>query len=214
MLQPAELDRLSETLVELERTAQDLADYLEPLSASLGLGTECSTSTCNSLKSILDSIAEIPAETADLAAAIGTKNAQRANAASEVGLAWLKKKQDNAETFVETAWDVQPLPLRDLLSGGLSFFGRFRGSYRQASKVLATLIKVPLPKGARNRIALVDRLAEVERARTELSAEDTSMMALLPLYWRGPKTDFELLHSVSSSLCALAAIPFRRISKV
>ena len=100
------------------------------------------------------------------------------------------------------------IPLRPALATGLSFFGKFKSSYRQASKVLATLINGPLPPSVQKRIALVDPLIAVEKAYQQLKDQDAEMGSILPSYWRGPKTDFALLQCVSSAFLQLASQPF------
>jgi very-short-patch-repair endonuclease len=47
----------------------------------------------------------------------------------------------------------------------------------------------------------------VTTPRDELKAEDPAMNAMLPIHWRGPKTDFVLLRTVSSALHSLATQP-------
>ena len=206
-LQPAELARLTQPLTELETSAAGLAGFVEDIARYLGLEQEASLLLCSSLVSILEIVDTIPPDAAEFAAAIAAQNPVRIREASEIGVAWADLKAAHAETFVDAAWDIPPAPLRLSLAVGLSFFGRFRSSYRQASKLLATLIKVPLPRTAQNRIALVDLLVAVERARDELKAEDAAMSAMLPIHWRGPKTDFVLLRTVSSALHSLATQP-------
>ena len=149
----------------------------------------------------------IPPDAAELAAAIAAQNPVRIREASEIGIVWADLKAAHSDTFVDAAWDIPAAPLRLSLAAGLSFFGRFRSSYRQASKLLATLIKVPLPRTAQSRIAMVDTLIAVEKARDELKAEDAAMSAMLPVHWRGSKTDFVSLHVVSSALHSLATQP-------
>ena len=51
---------------------------------------------------------------------------------------------------------------------------------------------------------MVDTLIAIEKARQDLSAEDTAMSAMLPIHWRGHKTDFALLLIVSGALHSLA----------
>jgi very-short-patch-repair endonuclease len=51
---------------------------------------------------------------------------------------------------------------------------------------------------------MVDMLIAIEKARDELGAEDAAMSAMLPTHWRGPKTDFALIHTVSGALHSLA----------
>ena len=204
-LQPAELARLTEPLTELQTAATRLAGYVEDIALYLGLEQEASLSLCSSLVSILQIVDTIPPDAAELAAAIAAQNPARIRDASELGVAWTDLKAAHAATFVDAAWDIPSAPLRVSLTAGLSFFGRFRSSYRRASKLLATLIKVPLPRTAQHRIAMVDTLIAIEKAREELKAEDAAMSVVLPVHWRGPRTDFALLHTVSGALHSLAA---------
>ncbi len=162
-LQPTELARLTEPLIEAGTTAALLAGYAEDIARYLGLEQKASLSVCTSLISILQIVDTIPPDAAELAAAIAAQNPVRIREASEIGIAWADLKAAHAETFVDAAWDIPAAPLRVSLAAGLSFFGRFRSSYRQASKLLATLIKVPLPRTAQNRIAMVDLLIAVRK---------------------------------------------------
>ena len=204
-LQPAELARLTGPLTELEMAAAGLAGYVEDIARYLGIEQDPSLSLCASLVSVLQIVDTIPPDAAELAAAIAAQSPARIHEASEIGIAWAELRAAHAETFVDAAWDIPPAPLRSSLAAGLSFFGRFKSSYRRASKLLATLIKVPLPGPAANRIAMVDALIAVEKARDELAAEDAAMSAMLPVHWRGRRTDFALLQTVSRALCALLA---------
>jgi very-short-patch-repair endonuclease len=208
LLQPAELARLAESLAALGNAAAGLASYVEAIGDYLGLQQVASLSLSESLQAILQIIATIPAHAADLADAIATQNVQRIVEASKVGGAWADLRAAHAAAYVDAAWDVSALPLRLALATGLSFFGRFKSSYRQASKILATLINGPLPKSAQERIALVDPLIAVEKAFQQLGAEDVEMGSTLPAYWRGQQTDFALLQCVSSAHLQLASQPF------
>jgi Protein of unknown function (DUF4011)/AAA domain len=208
MLQPGELARLTESLTALGNAAAGLASYTEVIADYLGMQQVASLSLSESLQAILHIIGTIPADAADLADAIATQNVRRIAEASKVGVAWADLRAAHATTYVDAAWDVPAAPLRLGLAAGLSFFGRFKGSYRQASKILATLVNAPLPKSAQERIALVDPLITVESAFKLLRAEEVEMGSMLPSYWRGPQTDFALLHCVSSGLLQLASRPF------
>ena len=182
-----------------------MAGYIEALARYLCLDQEASLSFCSSLEALLQIAATIPPEAAELAVAVAAANPGRIREACEVGIVWANLKSAKAQTFVDSAWDIPAVPLRLSLTPGLSFFGRFRSSYRQASKLLATLITVPLPRKAHDRIAMSDLLIAVEKARDELGGQDAAMGAMLPGHWRGPKTDFRLLYTVSGALHSLAA---------
>jgi hypothetical protein len=176
-LQPAELTRLTQPLTELETAAAELAGFVEDIAGYLGIEQEASLSFCSSLISVLEIVEAIPPDSAEFAAAIAAQNPLRIREASEIGVAWADLRAAHAETFVDAAWDIPLAPLRASLAVGLSFFGRFRSSYRQASKLLATLTKIPLPQTAQNRIALVDLLRTVDKARDELKAALRSLLA-------------------------------------
>ena len=207
-LQPAELARMAPRLTALAKAASELAENVEAIAIYIGIEQQPSLSLCRALVAILETIATVPVVAAELAAAIAVQNPQRILEASNLGIAWADLKTAHSDTYVDAAWNTPAVPLRLSLAAGLSFFGRFKSSYRQASKLLASLIKVPLPRSAQNRIALVDALIAVETARAKVNGEDAAMGAMLPAHWRGPDTDFALLHTVSSALQQLASQPF------
>jgi very-short-patch-repair endonuclease len=204
-LQPAELARLTESLTALADAASNLAGQVEPIADYLGLQEAASLRLCSSLIAILQVVETIPPDAAEVAAAIAAQNPRRILKTSKIGIAWSDLKAAHTETFVDAAWETPAAPMRLSLVAGLSFFGRFKRSYRQASKLLATLIKVPLPRSAQNRIALADTLTAIQTALDELRATDLEMGAMLPAYWRGAGTDFQMLHVVSSALQELAS---------
>ena len=54
---------------------------------------------------------------------------------------------------------------------------------------------------------MVDMLIAVEKARDDLIAEDPAMSVMLPVHWRGQKTDFASLHNVSGAIHSLTIQP-------
>ena len=179
MLQPAEFARLAEPLTALAKAAVELATYVEALANYLGLQQVASLSLPEWIQALLKIVGTIPADTAELADAVAMQDLQRIVQVSKVGIAWTDLRADYAEAYVDAAWDIPAAPLRLALTSGMSFFGRFRSSYRRASKVLATLITVPLPRSAQHRIALVDPLIAVEKAH-KMKAEDAQMGSTCP----------------------------------
>ena len=204
-LQPGELARLTEPLSALANAASKLAERVEEIAIDLGLEQEATLSLCLSLAAILQTIEAIPPEAADIALAIAAQSPLQILEASRLGIVWTNLKTAHSETFVEPAWDTAATEMRLSLTGGLTFFGRFKSSYRRASKRLASIIRVPLPRSAQHRIALVDSLIGVGKAREELEAVDAEMGTMLPAHWRGQDTDFELLYSVSFAIQRLAS---------
>lgn len=206
-LQPAELVRLRDPLTALSDAAADLAGFVDPVASYLGLEQEASLSLCSSLLVLLETVETIPANAAEMAATIVNQDLRSILKVAKIGIAWTDLKAAQSEFFVDAAWELPAPPLRASLAGGLTFFGRFKRSYRHSSKLLATLCKGPLPRSAQERIDLADRLVAVENARNDLKSEDARMSAMLASHWRGQKTDFGLLFTVSHALLRLALPP-------
>jgi very-short-patch-repair endonuclease len=204
LLQPAELARLSAPLTALADAAVALVEPVENIADYLGVGGEASFDFCSTIISILQIIETLPSESAEVVANVADQSSSRILEAARAGMAWSDLKATAAENFVDAAWDTPAAPLRTSLASGLSFFGRIWSDYRQSSNILATLIRNPLPKKARDRIELVDRLVAVEKVRDDLKADDAAMAAMIPLYWRGEGTDFATLHAAASAVQALA----------
>ena len=208
-LQPAELARLSGPLNLLADAATALAALSAKAFLSLDVTVEITLESCSSVISILQLMAKLSSDNVELAEQIASQNLRRILEAAEAGLALSRLKAKHAETFVDAAWSVSPLPMRTSLALGLSFFGRFKGDYRRASKLLATLVKAPVPKKVPAKIELVDALIEVENARTDMTAHDAAMNLMAPLHWRGEKTDFKTLFDVATVMQALKSHEFR-----
>ena len=179
---------------------------METIAQYLGTGQEVSLRACETILSTLRTIRNIPADAAELLEAIAGQKPGRILEAARSGVAWSVLRSSHGEIFVDAAWDTPAVPLSVPLSPGLSFFGRFGRSYRQGSKALATLIRVPLPQKASDRIALIDKLIAVEKARDVLETEHSAMGAMLPIHWRGEATDFATLQTVASAVHALSSL--------
>jgi very-short-patch-repair endonuclease len=204
-LQPAELARLSGSLIALAESALKLAERVEAIANYLCTAGDPSLESCGTLVSVLQIIERLPAESADIAEAVAAQATRRILAAACAGVLWSDLKTTHAETFLDAAWDMSAAPLRLSLTSGLTFFGRFGRAYRRASKALATVIKIPLPKKAPARIELLNALIAVEKAREEIRAEDAAMSAMIPAHWRGERTDFAILQAVAAAVHALAS---------
>ena len=205
LLQPAELARLSAPLTTLAETAVAMVECVEKIADYLGVGGETSLASCSTVISILRIIETLPADSAEMAVDIAAQNPSRIIEAARAGVAWSDLRASHAATFVDAAWDAPAAPLRRSLASGLSFLGWIRRDYRRSSNILAALINIPLPKRAKERIELVDRLIKVEKARDDLVAEDAAMSLLLPLHWRGERTDFATLYTAATAVHALAS---------
>ena len=145
---------------------------------------------------LLDLLGERPAEAVSLADAVLGKGVVGPLAESlEVGAAWAEAKREVEPLFREHAWDAPAVQLqldleRGVADGLKSIFARFGAGYRRASKVLARLIAVELPRDAAERVDLARRLADVQRWRRNLGDEEGFLSTHLRASWRGEQTDF------------------------
>lgn len=112
-----------------------------------------------------------------------------------IGFRWQNAHQKVNNLFAAPAWSADLSTLRFAIARGRSsFLSRWFGGYRRASADFATLLSKPLPKKPSDRLALVDKLLEIQKLRQQLQAEENWLSAFLGNLWRGERTPFgELL---------------------
>ncbi len=80
-----------------------------------------------------------------------------------------KLKKECSATFITEAWSKDILSIRtQIVASGNSMFNFLSGSYRQAKKDLAGMLRVPLPKTAEEQLKLVDVISEVRGLEEQL----------------------------------------------
>ena len=206
-LQPMELARLSEPLSALADMAVRLAERAESLAQSLGVGGGASLESCAAQFAVLQIVENLSDEAAEIAASLNPQHIARVVDAAHAGVSLNQLRTDHADTFVDAAWNTPTAELRTQLAAGLSFFSWFSSDYRKGSNILSSMLRVPIPKAAQDRIELVDKLIAAEAAREAFKAEDAAMAAIIPLYWRGERTDFATLHEAAATVQALCTHP-------
>jgi hypothetical protein len=204
-LQPTEIARLLAPLTALAEAATALAQWAETMADRLAITCDASLDGCASILALLRTIDGIPATAVEFAGVLPVQHILTILAAARAGLTLNDLRSELADIFLDAAFDLQVGTLRQSLTSGLSFFGRLGSDYRNASKTLGSLLKMPLPKKAAPRIALTDRLIAFAKHQTEFLADVEPMGAILPVYWRGSKTDFLALREAASAIAALVS---------
>lgn len=121
----------------------------------------------------------------------------------EAGRSWLMAYEPASSGSASSAWTVSSTSAirSNLVAGQKSIFARLFGSYRGASRELASHLTRELPKDPGERLALVDQLIEVQSRRKRLADEEPWLQAALGPEWRGERTPFprlmEILHWLS-----------------
>ena len=101
--------------------------------------------------------------------------------------------------FIES-WQSYPLnELRVRLAGsGGSIFSIFNSVYRESIASLKGLLKNGLPKGFKNRLALIDQALSLKKLREEIQSTDTKLTNELGDFWSFENSNETLLLQLSS----------------
>ncbi|OYW83303.1 MAG: hypothetical protein B7Z20_12765, partial [Sphingobium sp. 32-64-5] len=115
----------------------------------------------------------------------------------EAGAEWRKALDVAEQSFVEAAFSAPVVGLRAPLVAGSSFFVRWGSGYRKASNTLASLVRTELPGDAPQRVALVDELLNVASLQKRWDSDMEFCIQSLGEYWRGERTDFGRLLTIT-----------------
>ncbi|MFP5390268.1 MAG: DUF3320 domain-containing protein [Gammaproteobacteria bacterium] len=201
-LQPVEAARLK---TQLGHAVQDLAALGSLMAAACAaLGAGSATATANSLADMLARLEGLPAQAADSAAVLlatspAAPQVTRLRQALEAGLTWRAARAEACATFTDAALEEAPPSMRGAIAAGVgSFFTRWGGAYRGASRELAGLLRAPLPSKAEQRLALVDDLLAAHARKAAWQRDDAWCAALLGRAWQGESTDLHALLTVAA----------------
>ena len=207
-LQPTDLQRLepelrqvSEAIKTLQVTASQVAELAHRPEPS-------SLSECISLRDILLAAARRPVDAQEATAALLSQSHDpRLREALEAGRLWAEAREAASTRFEEPAFGMPADSLRGQLAPGVgSVWARFFGTYRGASKEIATVLNGPLPRAPADRLKLVDELVSVQQRRKELSEEESWLKEVLGSTWRGERTPFNALLAQAEWLSEMVEI--------
>jgi very-short-patch-repair endonuclease len=204
-LQPTDLHRLANDLRAAAAAIEDLKGQVAHLARLLHRTEPVNLAEVEDLRAGLAMFAEAPAGVAesleDLFEHVGTPRLEEALIA---GVEWAGARAAAEARFARAAWTAQLTEIRQaLVRGKASLLARLFGKYRQASAEFATLLTGNLPKAPAERLALVDELSEVQSRRARLEEEEAWLRPCIGPAWRGERTDFGALLSISRWLAKL-----------
>ena len=192
-LQPVELVRLKPQLAAARDAAARLREALDAALTAAGLPAAPSLGQAGPLVDILDRLDGLPEGAAELARRLfAVTDRARLAEALDAAMRWRVAHDATAAQFTDAAFGTDVAPLRvGLAAGAESWFARWLGSaYRDASRTLAGLLRGASPKGADERLALLDRLLDVQSLRRRWGEDETFVADALGTAWRGERTDF------------------------
>ncbi len=220
-LQPVDLGRLEQTLEQAEESVSALAEVLDTVLETLDIEFEEFERSIVFVEPLvngltrLEGLPDISTQSAE--AVFSADDKPRLLEALSKGEEWRTRHDSLDGIFIEAAFDASIAHLRGpLVAGENSFFARLGPAYRTASRELADLLRDSLPKKATDRIALVDDLLDVQTRHARWNEDENFCANILGDDWRGPRTNFSLLASVTkwSSRLEESNIPFPASSAI
>ncbi|MBM2324209.1 MULTISPECIES: DUF3320 domain-containing protein [Marivita] len=191
-LQPTDLARLENELESAVSAIEALLIESSRLSSALRLAAPGSLAGHDALVQSIRAFSNMPSDAGDwIPALFDAASSERLMEALVAGQAWAVAKQAVDSQFIETAWEIDVTATRaSIARGQVSFLARIFGKYRGASAELASLLRGSLPKTATERLALIDKVLEIQKLRRRLADDEAWLKTTLGGNWRGEQTSF------------------------
>ena len=187
---------------ERRRLERELEDAVTMLDAVTACAAEDSTvhwgampeslADVMSRHSALETLAGAPEGASDyLTAFLDPAHEPWLVAALRAGSGWRAASDAIAPLFHDSALSEPVEELRAAVKRGqFSFFVRLGRNSRRAASELDALLRGALPKQAAARLALIEKLIDVQRKRAALTEEESWLRPILADRWRGERTEF------------------------
>ena len=205
-LQPVELLRLPGALSNAQSALSSLASAISASKEELSLPFPATLNSAILLAGVLERLEDLPQGGGETALAIlNSPDIPRLQEDLQAGRAWQEAYGKASALFVESAFSGAHSHLRaPLVAGENSFFVRWGSKYRTASRELAGLMRNRLPKKASDRVKLFDTLTRVFSLRAQWENDRDYCSSTLGNAWRGDKTEFARLVTVTNWCSRLA----------
>jgi len=210
-LQPVDLARLASVLSRARDRIGALATAMRTPFVALGMAGPNTMEAVAPLADALERLEGLPAGGSDIARTVlGASDIPRLREALQAGASWRKAHDEASAVFVESALSSSAGHLRGPLAAGTrSFFARWGGSYRGASRELAGLLREGLPKTAAERVERIDRLASIAALKADWENDRDYCGHSLGDAWRGERSDFARLLAIADWCARLSEAPVK-----
>ncbi len=208
-IQPVELARLASRLEEAGAAVETLRRTLDAPLAALGSAEVRSMATVAPVLDTLARLAGMPTTDGGSARALlVTADPVRLREGLDGAQDWRAARNAAGADFVDAAFTTDVADLRaPLVAGASSFFSRWGSAYRSASRTLAGSLRGPLPSSADGRLALLDRLLDVQALRARWGEDEAFLASALGGAWRGERTDFVATAALATWCAGLGGAP-------
>ncbi len=205
-LQPVAVTRVGQELGKAAEAAIGLREVLDDVMAWAGLDATRTIAIVAPVCDLLERTGGLDPADAGLATrlfAVGDR--RRLTEGLAAAAAWRDAYDAATADFIDAAFDGDAAALRaPIVAGTTSFFARWGGAYRGASRTLAGLLRGALPKRADERLALLDVLLHVQALRRDWGGDEAWLAVALGEDWRGERSDFARFARVAD-WCAQAS---------
>jgi hypothetical protein len=197
-LQPVAVTRIGHDLAAASGAAFTLRETLDRVLAAAGLEVPRALSSAQPAIDLLERVGGLdPADAALARRIFSVTDRQRLRDGVTAGSTWRNAHDEASRDFVETAFTGEINTLRGpIAAGASSFFARWGGAYRAASRTLAGMLRSPMPRPAADRLALIDSALSIQTLRQDWSQDEHWLATALADEWRGEKTDFARIERV------------------
>jgi len=213
------VDRLKIKLPDIVARLTRLEDAGSQLAALLGVPAPTNAIELSQLARMAQRFAAAPPmDRQSLANAVWCERRQHIENLLEAGTQYAQITSLLKGTVAETGWEVNVAAARrDLAAHGHSWFRFFRREYREAQATVRDILVDQPPQRLEDRLAILDRLSEGQKARAFLDSESTRELGRQALgsYWAGRASDWIAVSAITKweSECRKAKInaDFRRV---
>jgi hypothetical protein len=221
-LQPPDLARIERDAPLAAEKARGLRLYAEAAAKVCPLPAPVSASTVARMRQFLDLLAAIPLSSDTILAHVlplTTVDLARARECIAEGAELSSRIETEARNFRPDGLAADVTECRShILAGKCSFLARWRSSYRKSSSKLEGWLAVPLPRRASERLALLDRLADLQARRSQFGKICKDGLRLIGPQWGDDATDWSAVDAAlewcpaSGPMRQIKAVGQRRIS--
>lgn len=110
----------------------------------------------------------------------------------KIAKAYSQIRVELTESFVDAAWSSPIEHLRPAIAAGIgSFFMRLSSRYRAASRELASLLLIDMPKSGKDRLLILDELLSGREKKNAYENVEAKLEQTFQARWNGLNTDFD-----------------------
>lgn len=196
-LQPMDVQRLKTVIFELQEKTSSFAKNAKQ-AVELAKLKSPNYNEIYKAADFFQTVSTAPEFAPNLAYLFQNENiAANLRSSLQIGQEWQDTLQASSSKYVEAVWTLPVDHLRGPIASAVgSFFTKFGGSYRSASRELATLLQSPIPKSAEERLLLVDELLAAKSKRKQFKEHEAFLKETLGSVWNGDRTQFAKLLAV------------------